>query len=102
MGPYTPLRLGFHWIVQLHCYSSSFTTASCSNADLDQCHWVSAVSKYDIMMLQALSPAMDQWRKRISKIATSFELAHKAEISTAEKQLKTSKARLSQQEVSTG
>jgi len=37
--------------------------------------------------MQALSPAMEQWRKRISKIAASFE-ANKAEISTAEKQTK--------------
>ena len=37
--------------------------------------------------VQALSPAMEQWRKRISKIAASFE-ANKAEISTAEKQTK--------------
>ena len=29
--------------------------------------------------MQALSPAMDQWRKRISKIATSFEHSHKAD-----------------------
>lgn len=56
------------------------------------------VAKDVSALTNALSPAMDQWRKRISKIATSFELAHKAEISTAEKQLKTSKARLSQQE----
>ncbi len=45
---------------------------------------------------------MDQWRKRISKIATSFELANKAEISTSEKQLKTSEAsKPEQQEVTT-
>ncbi len=37
--------------------------------------------------MQALSPAMEQWRKRISKMAASFE-ANKAEISTAEKQTK--------------
>ncbi len=37
--------------------------------------------------MQALSPAMEQWRRRISKIAASFE-ANKAEISTAEKQTK--------------
>lgn len=37
--------------------------------------------------MQALSPAMEQWRKRISRIAASFE-ANKAEISTAEKQTK--------------
>lgn len=37
-------------------------------------------------MVQALSPAMDQWRRRISRIATSFEVAHKAELTTAEKQ----------------
>ena len=37
--------------------------------------------------MQALSPAMEQWRKRISKIAASFE-ANKAEVSTAEKQSK--------------
>lgn len=43
--------------------------------------------------MQALSPAMDQWRKRISKIATSFEVAHKAELKTAEKQGLDSKAK---------
>ena len=37
--------------------------------------------------MQALSPAMEQWRKRISKIAASFE-GNKAEISTAEKHTK--------------
>ena len=44
-------------------------------------------------MVQALSPAMDQWRKRISKIATSFEVANKAELKTAEKQGLDSKAK---------
>jgi len=36
---------------------------------------------------------MEQWRKRISKIAASFE-ANKAEISTAEKQAKSVKKSL--------
>ena len=36
---------------------------------------------------------MDQWRKRISRIATSFEVAHKAELKTAEKQPPDSKAK---------
>ena len=44
-------------------------------------------------MPQALSPAMDQWRKRISRIATSFEVAHKAELKTAEKDALDSKAK---------
>lgn len=46
-----------------------------------------------ISAFQALSPAMEQWRKRISKIAASFE-ANKAEISTAEKQAKSAKKSL--------
>ena len=36
---------------------------------------------------------MEQWRRRISKIATSFEVAHKAELKTAEKQTLDSKAK---------
>ena len=40
-------------------------------------------------MLQALTPAMDHWRKRLSKIATNFEQANKAEIAKAEKRLET-------------
>ena len=36
---------------------------------------------------------MDQWRKRISRIATNFEVAHKAELKTAEKQTLDSKAK---------
>lgn len=36
---------------------------------------------------------MDQWRKRISRIATSFEVANKAELKTAEKQVLHSKAK---------
>ena len=46
-----------------------------------------------MLVMQALSPAMDQWRKRISRIATSFEVAHKAELKTAEKQALDSKAK---------
>ena len=40
-------------------------------------------------MLQALTPAMGHWRKRLSKIATNFEQANKAEIAKAEKRLET-------------
>lgn len=37
------------------------------------------VAKDVSALTSALSPAMDQWRKRISKIATSFEHSHKAD-----------------------
>ena len=45
---------------------------------------------------------MDQWRKRITRIATSFELANnKAELGSSEKQLKTPKtSAASEEEVS--
>ena len=51
--------------------------------------------------MQALSPAMEQWRKRISKIAASFE-ANKAEISTAEKQTKSTNKSLKPEVTATG
>lgn len=51
------------------------------------------VAKDVSALTNALSPAMDQWRKRISRIATSFEVANKAELKTAEKQVLHSKAK---------
>lgn len=51
------------------------------------------VAKDVSALTNALSPAMDQWRKRISRIATSFEVANKAELKTAEKQVLDSKAK---------
>ncbi|KAL0050734.1 hypothetical protein WJX82_006077 [Trebouxia sp. C0006] len=57
------------------------------------------VAKDVSALTHALSPAMEQWRKRISKIAASFE-ANKAEISTAEKQAKSAKKSLKPEEAS--
>lgn len=57
------------------------------------------VAKDVSALTHALSPAMEQWRKRISKIAASFE-ANKAEISTAEKQTKSTNKFLKPEEAS--
>ncbi|DBB01480.1 TPA: hypothetical protein ACH3X1_000135 [Trebouxia sp. C0004] len=57
------------------------------------------VAKDVSALTHALSPAMEQWRKRISKIAASFE-ANKAEISTAEKQTKAAIKSLKPEETS--
>ena len=40
-----------------------------------------------LVLVQALSPALEQWRKRISKIATNFEANKAATSGTAGKQL---------------
>ncbi|KAL0035646.1 hypothetical protein WJX79_005513 [Trebouxia sp. C0005] len=57
------------------------------------------VAKDVSALTHALSPAMEQWRKRISRIAASFE-ANKAEISTAEKQTKSAHKPLKPEEAS--
>ena len=62
-------------------------------------HAASHVALHVMLMAQALSPAMDQWRKRISRIATNFEVAHKAELKTVEKRALDSTAKQPLQQV---
>lgn len=57
------------------------------------------VASHMTIATQALSPAMDQWRKRISRIATNFEVAHKAELKTVEKRALDSTAKQPLQQV---
>lgn len=49
--------------------------------------------------MQALTPAMDQWRKRIGQIAINFEASHKAE-GKSSKSVKAAQSDLKLSEVS--